>query len=894
MLYGRDFECGVLDDLLEGAHQGRSGSVVLCGEAGIGKSALLRYAAEQALDARILEVRGVEPESGMPFAGLHALFYSVRSYLTSLSDPQRDALSAALGFASGQASSRFLVAAAVVELLATLAEEQPVLCLIDDAQWIDQQSLASLTFAQRRLRGDRIAMIFATRTGSLAGRSHTVQLLADVRPLTIDPLDDAAAERLLNERRDLDRPAHGVVKEAARGNPLALRVLPAPAGPDLPGQYAPLGERLQSDYLRRVEELNSQARQMLLLAAADDTGDVAVLLAAARQHGADESHLAIVEEHGLLQVQATRVQFTHPLIRSAVYGSAPSTSRRQAHLALAAALDDLDIARATWHRAAVAVPPAEPLAAQLVDLGITAVRRTDSDLAARAFSRAADLTHDPQRRRRWLLDAADASWESGQVGRAINLVEVARQSTTADDEPGRVEHLRGRLEAWTGSAIQGYEILLDGAQAILDVAPDRAGSMLFDALRAASIAGDMDRVVRAGQTAGTLTTNAGRPPSGAFAAGIAELLTGGGAGAVAGLQAGIEAARRTEDPDVLSMAAMAAAYTGDFHTTHDLASRAVTRCRETGALRTLAQALEALAVTQDSPGQAEASADEGLRAARETDQVASTAIHLATLATVAAVRGDRTSTEDLAGQVADLDRAHDLGYPAAALGLLELSLGRPEEALVHYRSLAVGGHRAVQLSAADFTILAAVWSGNRDQAEDLMATVGSWQWLREADPAWAEATLDRWQALLADGAAATALYERSLGRQAGSHRSFLLALTHLLLGEHLRRLRQRTASRPHLRLALEIFQRLDAMPWAARARTELRATGETVRRQQDSPRLTPQELQVAELVATGASTKKVAAQLYLSPRTVDSHLRQIFTKLGISSRAEIRDIDLTG
>jgi AAA ATPase domain len=184
MLYGRDFECGVLDDLLEGAHLGRSGSVVLCGEAGIGKSALLRYAAEQALDARILEVRGVEPESGMPFAGLHALFYSVRSYLTSLSDPQRDALSAALGFASGQVSSRFLVAAAVVELLATLAEEQPVLCLIDDAQWIDQQSLASLTFAQRRLRGDRIAMIFATRTGSLAGRSHTVQLLADVRPLT--------------------------------------------------------------------------------------------------------------------------------------------------------------------------------------------------------------------------------------------------------------------------------------------------------------------------------------------------------------------------------------------------------------------------------------------------------------------------------------------------------------------------------------------------------------------------------------------------------------------------------------------------------------------------------------------------------------------------------------
>jgi DNA-binding CsgD family transcriptional regulator len=901
MLYGRDAECGVIDDLVVDACRGRSGSLVLAGEAGIGKTALLEYAAELARDAQILQVHGVEAESGMPFAGLHVLVYPVRHHLSSLSRPQRDALGAALGLTSGEAPSRFLVAAGVVELLATLAEEQPVLCLVDDAQWLDQQSLGSLTFAQRRLRGDRIAMIFALRTGSLARSNHAVHLLADLPQLGLGPLDDSASERLLSQRADLDRSARTAVKAAAHGNPLALTVLAADEPPDRKREFSRLDARLQADYLRRVEGLGNKVRHLLLLAAADDTGDIAVVFAAARLRGATESHVAIAEERGLLHVDAGTITFTHPLVRSAVYGGASSAARREVHLALADALNGVDSARATWHRAAAAIPPAEGVAAQLADLGTAAVRRADTDLAARAFSRAAELTHDLQRRVGWLLDAAEAAWESGQVSRANHLVTEARHSASSESEPGRVDQLRGRLEAWTGSAVQGYEILLASSGRILDLAPERAAAMLFDALRAASVAGDMDRVVRAGRMAATLTTRPGHPPSAVFTAGIAELLTGAGAGAVASLRAGIDAVAQTDDPDLLYMAAAAAAYTGDLPTTHLLASRAMTRSRETGALRTLAQALEALAITQldVSPRQAEANADEGLRAARETNQAASAAIHLTTLAWVAAVRGDRAATEDLAGQVSDLDQAHGLGYPAAravaARGLLELGLGRAEQALVLYQSLVVGGgHRAAQLAAVDFTMLAAIWSGHRDQARDLLAAVGSWPWLQEAYAPWAEATLDRWRALLADGDTATALYERSLSRQNGSPRSFMLALTHLLLGEHLRRVRQRSAARPHLRLALEIFERFDAVPWAARARTELRATGETVQRHDDSPRLTPQELQVAQLVATGASTKRVAAQLYLSPRTVDSHLRQIFIKLGISSRAELRDVDLTG
>ena len=420
---------------------------------------------------------------------------------------------------------------------------------------------------------------------------------------------------------------------------------------------------------------------------------------ASQTHGDAEVQLAAADERGLLQIAANTVEFSHPLVRSAVYQSATSTARREIHRALADALDGIDRTRATWHRAYAAVPPA--VDEELADLWTEAARRAATDLAARAFSRAADLTANPRRRLAWLLDAAEASWESGHVERAVELVAIAREATCADTDVGRIDQLRGQLEAGTGSALQGYEILIEGATKILSVAPDRAGSMLFDALRAASVAGDMGRVVRAGQTAARLMIMDFPPPSACFAAAIAELLTSGGAGAVALLESGIEASQDSDHPEMLCVVATAAAFTGDHARTRQLATRAVSRCRETGALGTLARALEPLVVTQldAAPRQAEASADEGLRAARETEQIPSTAIHLAGLATVAALRGDASSTEDLTEQVLLLDKTHGLGYPAsmavAARGLLALGLGRPDEALAHYESLVMGGgHRA--------------------------------------------------------------------------------------------------------------------------------------------------------------------------------------------------------
>ena len=422
--------------------------------------------------------------------------------------------------------------------------------------------------------------------------------------------------------------ARAAVRVAARGNPLALVAWAVDGQSEIPGQPPPLTEHLEASYLRRAMGMSHRVRDLLLLAAVDDAGDLAVLMQAARRRRVTERDLAAAEERGLLTVAAGNVEFTHPLVRSAVYHNATSTGRREAHLALAAALNDINPARAIWHRAAAAVAPAEDVATELLGLGATAARQGDTDLAARAYARAAELTADPSGRVSLLVDAAEASWECGRPERAAELVvATAREAAQSRDHLTSIDHVRGLLEASTGSALHGCDILLAGAERILDVAPTRAAAMVFDAMRVASVAGDMQRVAHAGQTAGRLMSSESHSAAAFFAAGIAALLTGPGAGAVAELKEGLRSIRVTDDAEQLCMAATAAAFTGDFTRTHLLASQAVTRCRETGALGHLAWALEILVVTQleAAPRQAEASADEGLRAARETNQVASEA-----------------------------------------------------------------------------------------------------------------------------------------------------------------------------------------------------------------------------------------------------------------------------
>lgn len=900
MLYGRDAEQHLIDRLLEGAEHGRSGSLVLAGEAGIGKTALLTSAATRVSTACMLQVCGLQAETAMPFAGLHALLHPVREHLPSLSGPQRRALEVALGIESGGVPSRFLVGAAMLELFATIAEQQTVVCLVDDAQWLDPESLSAVVFAARRMHDDRFALLVALRTEGAQGPTQVERLLAGMPRASVGPLDDEAADRLLEDRPSLDPAARLSVKAAAGGHPLALLSLSADGGSPVPTTPLPMADHLAAAYLTRADGLDVSTRWLLLLAAADDTGDLSVLTAAAGSDG-DASVLASAEQRALLRVRENRVEFVHPLVRSAIYQLSPSALRREAHLALAEALSVRDPARSTWHRVRGTVPPADDLATELSALAAAASQRGANDLAARSYDRAAELTSDPNRRRKWLLDAAQASWDTGQADRATVLIQKARDVPATTEEPGRIDELRGRLEAQAGSALLGHQILCQGAEAILDSAPDKAADMLMAALRTASIYGDMDRVVSAGELAGQLLDNDHCPASARFAAGIAELLTGtGGRGGVAALREGLRAIHDTNDPQLLSDAAVAALFAGDYGQARLLGTRAATLSRETGSLHILAQALEAVVVAQidTTPRQAEMNAEEGRRAAHETNQAASEACHLAYLARIAALRGERSSTEGFAQRVFDLDPARHVAFAAQtailALCVLEVGMGRPEQALRHYETLSSqSGHRAVQQEAADFGILAAVWSGRLDIAKELVATIGSSRWIQDADADWSAAAVNRWRALVSEGDAATALFTRSLDHQARTTRPFYEALTHLLLGEHLRRGRQRMAARPHLRTAAQIFERLDAVPWAMRASSELRATGESMHHADGSARLTPQELQVAQLVATGISTKAVAAQLFLSPRTIDSHLRQIFVKLGVSSRAALHNLDLT-
>jgi tetratricopeptide (TPR) repeat protein len=501
-----------------------------------------------------------------------------------------------------------------------------------------------------------------------------------------------------------------------------------------------------------------------------------------------------------------------------VHDGATSAERRAAHGALATALADVDPASSTWHRASAVLPPDEGLAARLADLAGGAVRRADPGLAAVAFRRAADFTGDPRARLCWLLAAGQAAWDAGRVTEARSLVAAAGAAATADEDVARVQELRGRLEALTGSAARGFETLLPAAESVLAAAPDRAARMLYTALQAASVAGDMRRVEQAGRVAGRLAGGADPEPVAVVAAALADLVTKQRVRDGIALAEATRALARTDDLDGLTTAAVAAVFSGDYPLGEELASRAVARCRDVGAVGTLARALEPLVVARLSraPRQAEADADEGLCAARETDQVASAATHLGSMAVVAALRGDRQRTEQLAGEALGLDRLHGVAYPAAmvqaALGLLELGLGRPTEALAHLEPLHEHeGHPAVRLLAADFTVLAAVWSGRPELAHAVLTTVGSWPWVREtASRAWAETTLNRWRGLLGDGAEATACFERAVAGEAATGQPLGLAVTHLLLGEHLRRSRQRAAARPHLRAALELFERLDA------------------------------------------------------------------------------------
>ena len=907
MLYGRRAECDALERLLADARRSRSGVLVVRGEAGAGKSALLDHAAGLAGGMGVLRAAGVQSEAELPFAALHQLLRPVLGLADRLPGPQAAALGAALGLRPPQATDRFLVSVGVLSLLAEAAEERPVLCLVDEAQWLDRSSAEALTFAARRLEAEGVVCLFAARDGD--PRDFPAPGLPELRLEGLDP--EAAAALLAGAGLDLPAEVVDRLVERTGGNPLALLELPGSLAPDqLAGRAAledvlPLTTRLERTFGERVRDLPEEARTLLLVAAAETTGDPAVVLRAGARLGVEAAALDQAESAGLVRTGDGRLAFRHPLVRSAAYRTATLAARQAAHRALAEVLGGEDAAdQRAWHLATATVGPDEAAAAGLEQSADRARGRGGHAAAASALERAAELTGDDRERGRRLAAAATAAWLAGQAGRAAALLDRAEPLATDLGTQAAVAHLRGSIEASRGNALDAAAMLVAGSELAATVDPSQALQMLVEASEIASYAGDVTPTAELGRRAAALPV---ADKAGEFLSdllqGMGRVAEGDGAAGAPLLRRAIALAGSLEQPRLLLWAGVAAFFVGETVAGDALYARAVARARREGAVGLLPRALEYQAPVELAAGRlgaAVASATEGLRLARDTGDDTSACRHLATLAHAAALRGDEDACRGHAAEALDRAAARGLGLPATlagyALGLLDLGLGRPAEALARLQRLLAAGPGAGSPFFAVYTVPdlveAAVRGGQPEAAAAPLAAFEQFATMAATPEQLAQ--LARCRGLLGPDEEAAAHFEEALALHDGQGRPFDLARTQLAYGEALRRARRRGEARTHLRGALEVFQRLGAAPWAERAGTELRATGERARRRDPSTlsQLTPQELQIVRLVGEGATNREIGAQLFLSRRTIDYHLRNVFVKLGVSSRAEVIRLQL--
>ena len=884
MLHGRQRECAVVDELLAAARAGRGGALVLRGEAGIGKSALLDYAVGAAGDMRILRGTGIESESEFPFAVVHQLLRPILDEVDALPTRQGAALRAAFGLGPAAGEDRFLVSLAVLSLLAEAADGRPVLCIVDDAQWMDGASADALAFAARRLEADSIAMLFASRDDDATGLPE----------LRLAGLDADAAGALLAERSATPLPAavRDRLVAGTAGNPLALRELPSSLSADQLAGRVPLPDQLpmradvEQVFLDRVRRMPSDTQTLLLIAAAEE-GELDVILCAAVRLDVEADALDAAETAGLVRVEGDALEFCHPLMRSAVYRGATFRQRRAARLALAAVLDD-DDDRRVWHLAAATLGPDEAVAGQLHRSADRARQRGGYAAAATGYERAAALTGTAAPRAERLADAADAAWLAGQPDRARTLLDEAARLGPEPAVAARVAHLRGSIEASCGVPDAAYAMLVAGAE---QADPPRAARMLTEAGQVAWASGDRTRLADVSRCLSALPAADGAVTRAArLVQGLTSFLVGDTERAVPLLDG------RGDGNELLSAAA--ALFRGDDATALDLFTRAVAGTRAAGAVATLPALLAPLSSLEAWTGRFAASsadANEGLRLAVETGQDNPAAHLRGVLAWLAAAQGREDHCRELAAAALSRGIGYRLGPQAAiaswALALLDLGAGRPAEARERLEALAAAGpgegHPMLTVFAAADLVEAAARTDEERAARSALA--GLEAWAAHTGALWAGALVARCRALLSPDAKAEEHFQDAVQRHAGGGRPFDAARTELRYGEWLRRQRRRTDARGHLRTALETFERLGARPWAELAAGELRASGETARRRDESAigSLTPQELQIVRIVREGATNREIAAQLFLSPRTVDYHLHKVFTKLGISSRAEL-------
>jgi DNA-binding CsgD family transcriptional regulator/tetratricopeptide (TPR) repeat protein len=898
-LCGRASERALLDDLIAAIRRGEGRSLVLSGEAGIGKTALLEYLTRNAEDLTVVRAVGVEPEMELAYASLHQLCVPLLGGLGGLPAPQRQALEIVFGLSVGQAPERFLVGLGVLTLFATAAEERPLLCVIDDAQWLDQASGLTLAFVARRLLAEPVGIVFAAREPG--------EELRQVPELAVRGLSEEEARELLTSaaRFKLDEAVRDRIVAETRGNPLALLELPQALTPSqLAGGFGLLDSRaltgqIEESFVRRLGLLSDDGRLLLLVAAAEPAGDPLLLWRAAQRLGVGPASAEAAQAEGLLAI-GERVTFRHPLVRSALYRSASGADRRKVHLALAEATDrSSDPDRRAWHLAEAAAGPDEGVAFELEHSAGRAQARGGFAAAAAFLRRAVALTSDPARRAVRALAAAQASLQAGEFDVTLGLAATAQAGPLDEFQRALVDLLRAQVAFAAGQWSDAPLLLLKAASRLEPIDLDLARETYLTAWSAVGLAEDagaLDILVEICRAVEALPAPPGEPrPSDLVLDGFALLTIEGYAAATPTLQRAVRAVVDMPADDVLRcgwMTVSASAAVWDHETWLADCARQVQIVRDAGALAALPIHLTSLAV-----------------ATTWTGDFAGAACLVAEIHSIATVTGSRFPPHALLRLRALQGREAEAS--AAIAGAIEHFGGQGMTALrAHWAAATLYNGLGRYQEAASAARLATTEAVNHwvftwvlpelveaaARGEDAGLARHALERLAEAtQPSGAESALGieaRCRALLSQGEAADKLYREAIERLRHTSLRPELARAHLLYGEWLRREGHRVQAREQLRTAHEMLVAIGMEAFAERARQELQATGEKVRKRTLETRddLTAQERQIARLASDGLSNPEIGARLFLSPRTVEWHLRNVFTKLGIRSRRELTKI----
>jgi len=898
-LVGRHRECAVLDRLIDAVRAGESRALVVSGEAGVGKTALLDYLAGQASECRVERAAGVQSEMELPFAALHQLCAPVLEKLWGLPAPQRAALEIAFGMSSGSAPDRFLVGLALLSLLSEVAEGQPLLCVVDDEQWLDRASAQVLGFVARRLGAESVGLIFAARVPSSD--------IAGLPDLVVERLGDRDARALLDVAltAPLDARVRDQILAETRGNPLALLELPRGLTPqELAGGFglpttARISDGIEENFRRRIEVLPDRTRRLLLIAAAEPLGDPALVWVAAAQLGVGAEATAPATEAGLIEF-GTRVRFRHPLVRSAVYGSVSPQERQLVHAALADVTDaHQDPDRHAWHRAQAAAGPDEAVAAELERSAGRAQARGGIAAAAAFLERATTLTLDPVRRTERAVAAASAQIKAGAFATARDLLSIAEAGSPSDFQQARIELMGAELAFLTDHGSEAPPILLKAARRLEPIDPELSRRTYLQALTAGYFAG---RLAHGGGALEVAHAAAAGPSASQPLRAPELLLDGLVAHYIKGYAAGLPTLREAlrafgagmsvdEALPLHSVAGIVARYTWDDQSWQVLTERHVQLARSVGALSELPVALNARAFMLLFAGEL-AAAGSLIEQRRVLEATGINRFPYSALA-LAAFAGKQAEAATL---VEAIDRHLSLGGDGVGITIVEWASALLNNGIGNYNAAVEAAQRSTEYLGEWITppwpavelIEAAARIGCAEIAADALRRLAETTTVSGTD--WALGIEARSRALLSEGDAAERCYRESIERLGRTRIRADLARAHLLYGEWLRRQRRRIDARAQLHIAHDMLETMGMEAFAERARRELKATGETARKRMVTPggeQLTAQEAQIAGLARDGLSNAEIGSRLFISSHTVQYHLRKVYPKLGISSRSQL-------